>query len=202
MALTRGVSAGLISALADHFHPALLIEAGWPDGTIYMHSGVGELTWNGQTWTGMSAEVDGRIVSFVQIEIPEEAGGLATGDASVHVAGTREDLLAQKGKQLRNLELNVWFGATTETAGTTLVSDPVLLFSGYYASQRFSFTGSINEFLHDMILGLGIGPSARAQASITHTYEDQIDAYPGDTAGRHVQHAIKRAVNPSVWPEP
>jgi len=198
MPLTRGVPSGLTAALADTFHPVLLFEAEWPDGTVYLHSGVGDLSWNGETWKGISVDVDGVMISLARLEIPEEAGGLATGDASIHVAGTREALLDQRGKPIRNLALEVWFGAVTERAGTTLVTDPVSLFTGYYASERFVF----GDDMHDLIIGLGVGPSARAQASITHNHEDQIQKYPGDTAGRQVQNAIKRAINPAVWPQP
>ncbi|MGI3168391.1 hypothetical protein ACRARG_04515 [Pseudooceanicola sp. C21-150M6] len=199
MALTRNAPAGLISALAGHFHPVMLIEAEWPDGTVRMHTGTGTLTWGGEDWSGTSVDIDGALVSLVQLEIPAETGGLATGDAVAHVAARLEDVMDQRGKSIRNLPFTVWFGVTTERGGTTLVTDPVSLFTGYFAGQSFRFSGQGMEFLHDMTLPLGTGPSARAKASITHGYEDQIAAYPGDTAGRQVQNAIKRARNPAVW---
>ncbi|UWR30441.1 hypothetical protein K3758_02610 [Sulfitobacter sp. W002] len=193
MGLTRGASAALVSALSGHFHPVILTEADWPEEMVRVHSGVGTMTWNGQTWFGA-----GRLVQF---QAPEEAGGLATSEASVKVAATVEDMLAERGKIIRNRSIRVWFGATTTAGGNVLVADPVWLFSGYFDSRTGSMTRAGEDLSHDMVLGIGTGPGARLSASITHSYEDQISRYPTDTAGRHVQNAIKRRYNPQNWPE-
>lgn len=193
MGLTRGAAAGLVSALSGHFHPVLLTEADWPGEMIRVHSGAGEMSWGGFTWLGAG--------KLVQFQAPEEAGGLATSEASVKVAATVEDMLAERGKIIRNRSIRVWFGATTTAGGAILVADPVLLFEGYFDSRTGSMTRAGEDLSHDMILGLGIGPGARLSASITHSYEDQIGKYPTDTAGRHVQNANKRRFNPQQWPE-
>lgn len=193
MGLTRGASAGLVSALSGHFHPVLITEADWPGEMIRIHSGVGEMTWNGSTWLGAG--------KLVQFQAPEEAGGLATSDASVKVAATVEDMLAERGKIIRNRSVRVWFGATTAAGGAVQVDEPVELFTGYFDSRTGAMTRADDVLSHDMILGLGIGPGARLSASISHSYEDQIAKYPGDTAGRHVQNANKRRYNPQQWPE-
>lgn len=200
--MTRGVSASLLAALSGHFHPVLLIEADWPSGIVRLHSGVGELSWNGETWSGTSVSVGGDLMSLLRLEIPEEGAGLGTPEAFIHVAGRLEDIVGELGTKIRNRPLQAWFGATTERAGTTLIGDPFPLFTGYFASRDLDVSKSGADMLHDMILGLGTGPSARSRASIEHNYEDQIAAYPGDTAGRHVQNALKHAANPRLWPEP
>lgn len=194
MGLTRGVNATLLTALAGHFHPVLLIEADHPDGMVRAHSGIGTITWAAKSWLG-----GGRYVQFAG---PEEATGLATADASIRIAATVDAMFVERGKAIRNRSLSIWFGATTEPSGTTLVGVPCLLFAGYFDSRTFSLRRQGDDFAHDMVLGLGIGPGARANASITHGYEDQIAAYPGDTAGRHVQRMLKQAVNPPRWPAP
>lgn len=191
MGLTRGASAGLITDLTGHFHPVLLTYADWPGEEIRIHTGVGNLTWSGETWTGAG--------KLVQFKAPQEAGGLATSEATVRVAGTVEDMLAERGKVIRNRTVTVWFSTTTEPGGNVLQSDPVQIFTGYFDSRTGSLARSGTDFDHDMILGLGIGPSARASASITHSYEDQIANFPGDTAGRHVQNADKLRSNPQTW---
>lgn len=191
MGLTRGASAGLITELAGHFHPALLTYADWPGEEIRIHTGVGDLSWDGETWSGAG--------KLVQFSAPQEAGGLATSEATVRVAASVEDMLAERGKIIRNRTVTVWFGTTTEPGGNVLQSDPVQIFTGYFDSRTGSLARSGEDFSHDMVLGLGIGPSARASASITHSYEDQIAKYPGDTAGRHVQNADKLRSNPQTW---
>lgn len=202
MALTRGCSPDLIAALSGVFEPTLLIYADWPDGAVRIHSGQGDLSWNGETWTGAGYTVGGEKVNLVEFQAPEEATGLATGDAAVRVAATLETVLSERGKVIRNREVAVYFGITTEPAGNELAAEPVLLFTGYFDERNFTFSRDGEDFSHDMNLGLGIGPSARSAASITHNAEDQQAKYPGDTAGRQVINAIKNANNPPVWPEP
>lgn len=194
MALTRGASPALLTALAGHFHPVLLTEADWPGEMVRVHSGVGTITWDGKTWLGA-----GKLVDFSG---PAEQGGLATADASVRVASTLEAMLAERGKAIRNRPVTVWFGITTEEAGNVLAADPVPIFHGYFDSREFSTSRDGEDLRHDMMLGLGIGPAARASANITHGPEDQRRHFPGDEAGRHVIHAIKRQANPPLWPAP
>lgn len=193
MGLTRGATSGLLDDLAGHFHPVLLTFADWPGEEIRIHTGAGNLSWAGETWMGA-----GKLVQFAA---PEEAGGLATSEATVRVAATFEEILGERGKIIRNRNVIVWFATTTEPAGNVLKTEPVELFTGYFDSRRASLARADDRLTHDMVLGLGVGPSARASASITHSYEDQIAQYPGDTAGRHVQNANKRRFNPQQWPE-
>jgi hypothetical protein len=193
MALTRGASAGLLSDLAGHFCPVLLTYADWPGETIRIHTGAGDLAWGGHTWMGTG--------KLVQFSAPEETGGLGTSEASVRVAATVEDMLAERGKVIRNRTVTVWFATTTEPGGNVLSGDPVELFTGYFDSRTGSLARQGEDLSHDMILGLGIGPSARASASITHGEEDQRLAFPGDTAGRLVQLANRNQANPPKWPE-
>lgn len=193
MALTRGTPGALLALLAGHFHPVLLTYADWPGEEIRLHTGVGEMSWDGQTWLGAG--------SLVRFQAPEETAGLATDEGAVHVAATVEDMLAERGKVIRNRPIKVWFGATTTPGGNVLAADPVVLFSGYFDSRKASLARSGENLSHDMVLGLGIGPGARSAASITHSYEDQIASFPGDTAGRQVQIAIRRQRNPQSWPE-
>ncbi|MEM8970950.1 MAG: hypothetical protein AAGD43_02645 [Pseudomonadota bacterium] len=151
------------------------------------------MSWGGHTWLGAS--------SFVRFRAPEEAGGLVTSEGEVHVAATVEDMMLERQINIRNRSFVCWFGATTEAGGSVLAADPVELFSGYFDSRKGSLVRASANYDHDLIMGLGIGPSARTSASVTHGYEDQITKYPGDTAGRHVQNATKRRFNPQSWPE-
>jgi len=191
--LTRGVSAGLIADLGGHFYPVLLTYADWPGEVIRIHTGSGDLSWGGAVWLGAG--------KLVQFQAPQESGGLATSEASVRVAATISDMLAERGKVIRNRAMTVYFATTTEPGGNVLKSDPVELFTGYFDSRKGSLSRSGGELAHDMVLGLGVGPSARASASITHSFEAQSASFPGDTAGRHVQNANKLRYNPQQWPE-
>jgi len=194
MALTRGASAALIAALGGHFHPAILTRAEWPDGAEYRHSGFGDMSWDGQTWSGL----DPLLIDTLG---REELGG-DTAPGQIRVAGTLAEVMALRAKAIRNHAIEVWFAAVTTPAGATLAAEPVSLFSGYFDSRTLTISRSDGDMSHDLLLGVAFGPSPRASAAITHGPEDQQAAYPGDTAGRHVIHALKRAVNPPIWPEP
>jgi len=193
MALTRGATAGLITDLGGHFYPVLLTYADWPGETIRIHTGVGDLSWGGHTWAGAG--------KLVQFQAPQEAGGLATSGASVRVAATVEDMLAERGKIIRGKTITVWFATTTTAGGNVLSQEPNQLFTGYFDSRTGMLSRADGGFANDMVLGVGVGPSARSSAAITHGYEDQIFKFPGDTAGRHVQNASRNKFNPKSWPE-
>ena len=107
MDLTRGATAGLISELGGHFCPVLLTYADWPDEQVRIHSGTGDLSWGGFIWLGAG--------TLVQFQAPEEAGGLATSEASVRVAASVEDMLAERGKVIRNRTLTVFFCNNNDT---------------------------------------------------------------------------------------
>jgi hypothetical protein len=193
MALTRGCDASLLSALGGHFYPCLMTYADWPDGAVRLHSGRGTLSFGGQNWEGL-----GR---FVQWSVPEESNGLATSEATVKIAATLEAMISERSKIIRNRDVSLYFGATTEVGGNVLIGDAVLIFTGYFDSRGFVFERSDEDGINDLSLGLGVGPSARSTASITHGPEDQSTKFPGDTFGRHFINAEKELFNPPVWPE-
>lgn len=57
--MTRTLPAAVATAIANNaagtetLYWAILLQLGLDSGTVYMHSGVGDLSWNGQTWTGV-----------------------------------------------------------------------------------------------------------------------------------------------------
>ncbi len=41
------------AATSSTIYPALLVELDWPEGAVYVWSGLGNLSWNGKTWLGV-----------------------------------------------------------------------------------------------------------------------------------------------------
>lgn len=192
MALTRGVDAAMIAILAGHFHPVLLTEADAPSGILRAHTNKGTLVYDGHDWSGFAP--------YAMWSFPDEGGGLTTAEAEVHLALSVEGMLALRGENMRNRAVRVLLGAVTEAGGNVLRAPPVEMFAGGFDSRRVSIARDASDDLqHDMALGVGVGPSARAGASIEHGAEDQARAFPGDTAGRHVINALKQAANPPKW---
>ncbi|WP_422074082.1 hypothetical protein [Tranquillimonas rosea] len=203
MALKRGCSPELLAALAGPVRPCLLIEADWPDGPVRVHTGRFPMEWDGKTWLGGGYVVDGGgEVNLFDFAAPAESEGMTADGGMIRVSATLETILAERGRVIRNREIAVWFGVTTWMHGNVLAADPVLLFIGYFDERTFQLAREGEDYSHDLVLGLGMGPPPRAQASVEHSAEDQKAEYPGDTAGRHLIHADKRRVNPPVWPAP
>lgn len=194
MALEREVDPLTLVALGGVFYPVIMVRIDWPDGEVYANTNSKTITWDANSYTG---------VSFLgSLEIPEETGGIVTAEASLTIAGYLENLLDTTEINSRNRQVNIYVGLTTKVDGDTLVGDPVEIFSGYLDENELIDAPSGNNRSHTLKYGISSGPSARASASINHTYEDQIGKYVGDTLFRHVIHAIARVNNPAIFPEP
>ena len=51
--MPRAASSAFLTALSQPIiRPAFLVQAGFTSGPVYLWTGRGSLTWNGQTWLG------------------------------------------------------------------------------------------------------------------------------------------------------
>jgi hypothetical protein len=197
MDLKRGIDTDLMAAISSPvFYPIMLVYIDWPSAPVYVHSGVGNITYDSQTWVGVG--------NFGEVSIPDEAQGLTPTSANLTLYGVPSDIFGYLEDEIRNRTGRVLWGATTTRAGNVLIGAPVELFSGYIDAdalpvRQVEQDGRIVQVL-DYRLTLGSGPGSRSVASIHHSYEDQIGKYPGDTAGRHVQLARSKAIK-RTWPE-
>lgn len=193
MGISRNLDPSLVTALAGVFNPIVLVYVDWPTAPVYTHSGIGDVSFDGETWTGLG--------KYGGISVPSEDFSLVNSKASLSVAGRLVELLAELNADPRNRDVLIYFGATTEPAGNTLIGLPTLIFSGYVDSVDFSLNRNGEDLTSSLTIGLSSGPSARASATIDHTPEDQIFRYPTDTAGRQLANQNKKLYNPDVWPE-
>lgn len=193
MGLSRNLDTQLLSALSGTFNPITLVFVDWPSSPVYTHSGIGDVSFNGQTWLGLG--------KYGGISIPSEDLSLVNTKATLSVAGNLVDLLAELNADPRNSDVLIYFGVTTEPAGNVLVGEPTLIFSGYVDSVDFSLNKQGTDLNSSLTVGISSGPSARASATINHTPEDQVFKYPNDTAGRQLVNQNKKLYNPDVWPE-
>lgn len=191
MSLIREIDEDLLAALAQPFHPVVLVFVDWPDDPVRVHSGSGVITWGGHDWTGLNG------LNAGEVTLPDEAASLAMVEGAAVVGGNPEridDILAD-AETARGATVQVWFGAVTERAGTTLVGDPFEAFAGSVGSVSDTDT-PVGE--HDMARAVTVqlvsGPSQRARASAHHSYEDQRRTDPDDTAGRWVIGAVSNLV--------
>lgn len=124
----------MLTALSGVFNPVLLVYVDWPTAPVRVHSGVGNISFDGETWSGLG--------KYGDIIIPGEQAGIVSEKAELVVSGTIADLLQELNKDPRNKDVEIYFGITTEPAGNTLVGTPNLLFTGYVDSIRFTLDRS------------------------------------------------------------
>lgn len=195
MGLTRGVDSTLKAALVGHFHPVALFEVILPSETVRCHTGAETISWATRTWLPF-----GRFADFSSSA--EVAGGLARPTATVQLVMTLEALLLAGGAANRFSPLTVWWGATTEPGGGTLIGTPMLHYAGYVDQWARRITRSSGGGSHGLEVGLAPGPAPRDGFPVLHSPEAQEAQYPGDTGFRHFVNAINRATNPPLFPEP
>lgn len=192
-ALTRGCDPALLAEVAKPvFYPIILVWLDWPVTPIYVHTNVGVVTWGGEDWTGVGA--------FGDLALPDESFGMVAQSAELRLVGLPDELDAYLEAPIRNRAARVWFGAVTARAGNVLVAEPVEVFSGYMDAMRDTVQVDGDTLMRGVTLSVAPGPSQRARAEVYHTYEDQIAAYPGDTAGRFSIN-IEAEVATLTWPE-
>lgn len=190
MDLTRTIHPDTLAALqSGSFHPAMLVWLDWPGEALYVHSGSGQIAWNGNTYSGVS--VGDR--SFGRPDIPDDGPGLVPAEATLSLVVPSDAVDEVLDAQIRNLSAAIYFAVVTERAGSTLIGEPFELFTGHMDAISETAQRKDGVAQHIIRLGLGTGPSPRASASIVHSPEDQSRAYPGDTIGRLLINSAKRA---------
>ena len=120
--MSRDLTAAAETAtLADTVYPVMLVELQFSGGTVNFWTGLGELHWDGKTWTGTG--YFGR-VSPIQETIKVVAAGveyaLSGIPAEIISVALNQAYQGRPGK--------FWLGMLDENA--TIVIDPVLVFSG------------------------------------------------------------------------
>ncbi|TAK50233.1 MAG: hypothetical protein EPO23_03235 [Xanthobacteraceae bacterium] len=101
--MARMIGPKMRAAMLRGATPVLLAEIGHPDGTGYFWTGVGEIAWNGHTFTGAGA-----LGSVAPITFSTE---LALRDITFGVRGVAPDDAARLGSEVTGLAANVWLAS-------------------------------------------------------------------------------------------
>jgi hypothetical protein len=193
MALIRTIPPSMQAELdSGQFYPVVMVYLDWPGAPVFAHSGVGMIEFEAADWIGVG--------EFGQIQLPEEQASLAATAATFRLLGLPAAILERMEDQIRNLAARVLFGCVTTRGGNVLVADPVEVFVGYMDALKYAASKSGLQIVHGIELQVATGPSARARASVYHSYEEQVAAYPGDTFGRLFINNEAEAASLS-WPE-
>lgn len=187
--MARVIPAAMASALTSGaFHPAVLMQVDWPGGNVYVHDGIGALSWDSRTWLGLGGN------GF--IELPPATRGLAQERGQITFGGDEAVIDAMLHDASEGVRVQVWLGCLTARNSGVLVSDPVREFVG---SVDDAF-GEVTDDAMQGFLGLISGPPQMKPGSPYHSYEDQRAVHATDTLFRWIKAAkTDAAAGPREW---
>lgn len=192
MILLRGIPVPMLAAMDQTSYPVLFAFIDWPSAPARVHSGIGIITWGGHDWQGVG--------NLGNVEIPGEYIGVSADEATFSLAGVSADLDGYADDAIRGRLTTLHYGCLTDRPGgyngkqtDTLVSDPVLLFTGLMDAMAITDTATETGIRHELKLQVATGVEARAGATIFHSDGDQRRHFPFDTAGRLVILAYAKA---------
>lgn len=171
----RAGSAAFIAALADQDkRPVIFFEGEFASGWLRVWSGLGDLVWDGKTWSGAGA-----LLGMGSID---ETSDVVAGGTSVSLSGVPLDMVqvaideARQGKPGR-----VWVGLR-DVSGA-VIADPVMAFSGRLDVPEISDdadTCMITISYESRLIDLTVPRVWR------YTHESQQQLHPGDLGFEYV----------------
>lgn len=118
----RGLTSAMQSAIAGGTVTlALLFQASFTGGTVYAWTGIGNLSWNGQTWQGL-----GTLISFDQVD---ETDDVKAQSVILVVKGVSPGDISTALGQLANGQAGLIYLACFD-AGGNLLASPRVIFRG------------------------------------------------------------------------
>jgi hypothetical protein len=167
--MARSLTAGMVTEVtAESLQPILLVKLAFDSGDLNLHTGVGDLVFSGDTYTGL-----GDLLSFSRIEETDSlkavglTGALSGIPSSVISLALAEDYMGRAA--------TVWFGVLDSSGA--LVANPVQIFAGLIDSMPIEDAGetaTIAIQAENRLVRLEESRSRR------YTVEDQAIDHPDD----------------------
>jgi hypothetical protein len=167
--LPRNATAAVIAAIESGMvRPAFFVEGNFTSGPAYLWSGLGSITWNGHTWTGLG--------SFAEISTVEEGSSVESKGVTLSLSGIDATLLTDVMTEFQvGLPVTVWIGFFD--ASNALIPDPIISFAGRMDQPTLTVDGSsatIAINCESKLLEMNNSVERR------YTHEDQQIDHPGD----------------------
>ena len=167
--MARALTAALLAQItAALLRPVFFYEGEFATGTVRGWSGIGSITWDGETWTGA-----GDLIGFSPID---ENSDIRAAGFTVSLNGQSASILALNMAQVRHgYPGKIWVGAL-DSAGA-IVADPFLAFSGRADAPEIvdeGATATITLAYESRLIDLDKTRERR------YTHEDQQIDYAGD----------------------
>lgn len=164
--LTSGM---LTQSQAKSMRPAAFVEIDSLAGDLFIWSGLGEVTWNSQTWQGA-----GFLLGISPIT---EQTALQASGVELSLSGIPSALVSYTLQSVgRYMPGKVWIGAVD--SNRNVIPDPLLIFNGRTDRARIEddgTTATIKINLENRLLTM------KTPAERRYTRQDQQIEHPGDT---------------------
>lgn len=176
----RSNTSAFNTAIASNIvSPRRLVDAEFTGGTVYLWDGIGDLSWNGNTYLGAGELLGiGEIVESVEVRIESMV---------IHFSGITA---AYKSLALQSVDLKNQATvrlALLDSSGV-VIADPDVLFIGNMDSVSLKEGGETARF--DLVLQNELVKTQQPKER-RYTDEDQKAIYPNDTFFRHSLNAEK-----------
>lgn len=179
--------AQIAEIIAQNMRPILLCQLLFTSGWVYLWSGIGPLSWNGQTWTGVG--------SLGQVSNVPETSDVAAAGIQFSLSGIPSGLLASAlGEVRQGAPVILWQGFLTAAGG--VVASPNQAWNGRMDACVVSESGDTAT--------IAITAESRMMdlnRSRERLYEkqDQVIDYPGDLGFDYVPSLQEKSI---VWGRP
>lgn len=119
--------------------PVILVDLTFVTGTVYVHTGLGDLTWDGNTYKGVG--------SLGSVSTITESNGVEATGTSVTLSGIDPTLYADSLSEIRTGQpANIWLACLANG----VIVDALLMFSGLIDQP------TINETADDITIQLAL----------------------------------------------
>lgn len=175
--MSRDLTTDVANAFsAAQVKPVILAKLEFASGTVRVHSGIGNLTFASETYTGVGTL---GTVSDIEETIDESSNSVTL---TLSAASSVLSLMLTESGSGRNRPAKVWLGAKN-LSSDALLADPALMYSGFISHITHTddgTTGSVTVHLVDET-----GDQERTKERRL-TMEDQLRIDPTDTGLRYV----------------
>jgi hypothetical protein len=162
LSMARDLTTDTKNALiANEVHPILMFHAAFDEGDIYYWTGYGDLTWDGQTWTGMG--------DFAGVSSLSETENIQANGAVFSLNGVPSAAISMAlNYEFRDRPCTLYLGVLNITTGA-LIADPYPIFGGRMDTMSIedgADTGTISVTAESQLIDLY---RPRSFATVTKT---------------------------------
>ncbi|MBZ5621447.1 MAG: hypothetical protein LAQ69_22385 [Acidobacteriia bacterium] len=181
--MPRVMSSAMLAAIqAPLLRPALFVQIGFASATVYIWSGIGDVSWNGQTWKGLGALLG---VPAVEDGVTVQARGTV-----LSLSGLDAAILGDcMGDFQLGLPVLIYLGLYDGAGG--LIPDPIEIWSGRTDRPALDLDGAtsgVQIACENRLIDMNVAVDRR------YTQQDQQMTWPGDLGMQFVDSVQERLI--------